>query len=191
MFKFNIIHKKLALLLMSLILVNILLLDNNSVNIIQLNKATLKDAKKIKKDSVSMLGYIKIAGVLKKSPIVKGSSKNALALGVGLMEHSVLPNEKGQTILTGHRETLFKDLVFFDQKDIRQIKDKVIEVYLKDLKKVNKYQITKVFIVNENSASKVWQTALKKNQLVLITCYPFTNELPDRRFIIYADKLTN
>lgn len=134
------------------------------------------------------LGYVEILGLMKKQPIIYGTSKADLYKGVGYMKQSVIPGKIGQTVLSMHRE--YKE--GFNKLQYAK-KDYVVKIHWNQNNKDYYYRLTTSLIINNDEPgwAKAWDTKerLKTNQLVLSTCYPFNeNKMnPPKRFIYYGE----
>ncbi|MFC4076018.1 sortase [Salinithrix halophila] len=112
-------------------------------------------------------------------PIVYGTGEKELAKGVGqyIGSGTVLPGEKGHTVLAGHRETVFRQANELKKGD---------KLYVKIDGFIHTYQIRKTFIVDDEDRSVI--VPHDKPDMSLITCYPFNlvGSAP-QRYIIRAD----
>ncbi|SDZ28680.1 class D sortase [Thermoactinomyces sp. DSM 45892] len=119
-----------------------------------------------------------------KIPIIEGTNEDELERGVGHYSKSVLPGEPDNAVLSGHRDTVFR------QMGNMQLGDELRVVTIRE---------TFVYVIQ-----KMWTTdALdrtvivprEKPVLTLTTCYPFSYIGPaPERYIIEAHltkRLTN
>ncbi|RTQ94190.1 class D sortase [Lysinibacillus telephonicus] len=109
-------------------------------------------------------------------PVVEGTDADSLDRGVGHLTKSVFPGQGEQIVLSGHRDTVFRD---FNKIEIG------------DLFIVNMpygtftYQIKDTEIVNEDDTTVIRK--MGEEVLVVTTCYPFDFlGSATQRFIIYA-----
>ncbi|MBQ6448248.1 MAG: class D sortase [Bacillus sp. (in: Bacteria)] len=128
-------------------------------------------------DAVGLLEMEKIDGVL---PIVEGTDPDDLEKGVGHYKGSFYPDENGQIVLSGHRDTVFRragELEIGDEL-------KIILPYGEF-----SYQITSTKIVEADDRSIITLDD-SKEELILTTCYPFrfVGNAP-QRYIIYAKRM--
>lgn len=128
-------------------------------------------------DAVGLLEIEKIDGVL---PIVEGTDPDDLEKGVGHYKGSFYPDENGQIVLSGHRDTVFRragELEIGDEL-------KIILPYGEF-----SYQITSTKIVEADDRSIITLDD-SKEELILTTCYPFrfVGNAP-QRYIIYAERM--
>ena len=94
--------------------------------------------------------------------VLAGASGSSLAFGPGHLFGSANPGEKGNIIISGHRDTHFSFL-----KDIK----KGDHIELQSKQKTSAYQITNIQIIDKTKVDNI--PADSKNKLILITCYPF------------------
>jgi sortase A len=125
-------------------------------------------------DTVGLLAIPRIKAEL---AIVEGTDPDDLEKGVGHYKGSYFPGDKGQIVLSGHRDTVFR---------------KLGELKLGDPLKVNMpygsftYEITDTKVVKSDDTSII-TLQNKQEELILTTCYPFSyvGNAP-KRYIIYA-----
>ena len=152
---------------------------------------SLEDAKKAVADDQGMSkkqfspGVGKASGILTipklkaDLPIVEGTDADDLAKGVGHYKGSYDPDQKGQIVLSGHRDTVFRrtgELNIGDQLKITVPYGEFV------------YEITHTKIVDQHDTSII-TLQNEKEELVLTTCYPFhfVGNAPER-YIIYAKR---
>jgi sortase A len=128
-------------------------------------------------DAVGLLEIDRIDGVL---PIVEGTNPDDLEKGVGHYKGSFYPEENGQIVLSGHRDTVFRragELEIGDEL-------KIVLPYGEF-----SYQITSTKIVEADDQSIITLDNTKE-ELILTTCYPFrfVGNAP-QRYIIYAERM--
>ncbi|SLL35672.1 Sortase (surface protein transpeptidase) [Mycobacteroides abscessus subsp. abscessus] len=128
-------------------------------------------------DAVGLLVIDKIDGEL---PIVEGTDPDDLEKGVGHYKGSFYPEENGQIVLSGHRDTVFRragELEIGDEL-------KIVLPYGEF-----SYQITSTKIVEADDRSIITLDNTKE-ELILTTCYPFrfVGNAP-QRYIIYAERM--
>ncbi|MBD1382294.1 class D sortase [Metabacillus arenae] len=127
------------------------------------------------------VGILEIPRLEAELPIVEGTDPNDLEKGVGHYKGSYYPDENGQIVLSGHRDTVFRRTGELEIGD----SIKILLPYGD-----YEYEITSTKIVKADDTSII---TLQNNaeELVLTTCYPFSfvGDAPER-YIIYA-KRTN
>lgn len=101
---------------------------------------------------------------LGKSRIVlAGASGSSLAFGPGHLFNSAAPGEKGNVVISGHRDTHFGFLRELQAGDILQLESADRQQHI--------YTISHIAIVDINQAPLI--PIDDHNKIVLITCYPF------------------
>lgn len=131
----------------------------------------------IKKPKVgSVIGSLSIPRLKRVIPIIEGTGAKELKKGVGHYVGSVLPGISDNSVLAGHRDSVFRNLG---------------EIKLGDLLKVKTdygtftYEVHKIRIVTANDRTVIVPTA--DAVLTLSTCYPFRfiGNAP-KRYIVQA-----
>jgi len=123
------------------------------------------------------IGILSIPKIKAELAIVEGTDPDDLEKGVGHYKGSYFPGDKGQIVLSGHRDTVF-----------RKLGELKIGNHLKMQMPYGNYtyEITHTKIVKSNDKTVI---TLQKQQeeLILTTCYPFhyVGNAP-KRYIIYA-----
>ena len=111
-------------------------------------------------------------------PIYEGTDEDALERGVGHYAKSVLPGESDNSVLSGHRDTVFRSIGKLKVGD---------ELIVKTYAGVFTYRIKKTWIVDEDDRSVIVSHYGKKI-LTLTTCYPFNWIGPaPQRYIIQSE----
>ncbi|WP_251405107.1 class D sortase [Metabacillus litoralis] len=110
------------------------------------------------------IGELHIPTIKNKYPIFLGTDSATLKSGVGMHKSkwTVLPNENGHVLLSGHRDTVFEEMGELKIGDALSI-DFEGSTYV--------YQIRKIFITNKEDRTVI----VRKEQplLTISTCYPF------------------
>lgn len=123
------------------------------------------------------LGKITIPALKETLPIYQGTENAQLKMGIGHYERSVLPGVADNSVLSGHRDSVFSHLG----------KLKIGEfVTVETVAGKFTYKISKFRIVGANDRTVIVPT--KTAVLTLTTCYPFyyIGNAP-KRFIVSAD----
>jgi sortase A len=94
--------------------------------------------------------------------VLAGASGSSLAFGPGHLFNSANPGEKGNVIISGHRDTHFSFLEKIKKGDHFELQSK---------SKISAYQVIDVQIIDKTKIDKI--PVDSKNKLILITCYPF------------------
>jgi sortase A len=124
-------------------------------------------------------GLLLIPKINAELAIVEGTDADDLEKGVGHYKGSFYPEENGQIVLSGHRDTVFRkagDLVLGDHLTMKMPYGDYT------------YEITDTKIVSADDTSII-TLQNSEEELVLTTCYPFNyvGDAPDR-YIIYAKR---
>jgi sortase A len=127
------------------------------------------------------VGILQIPRLNADLPIVEGTDPDDLEKGVGHYKGSYYPDEKGQIVLSGHRDTVFRKAGELEIGDSLEI----ILPYGNF-----EYEITETKIVESDDLSII-TLQNETEELLLTTCYPFSyvGNAP-QRYIIYAKKKT-
>ncbi|WP_415815153.1 class D sortase [Mesobacillus thioparans] len=130
-------------------------------------------------DTGEASGLLLIPKIEAELPIVEGTDPDDLEKGVGHYKDSFYPDEKGQIVLSGHRDTVFRkagDLKLGDHMTVKMPYGDYT------------YEIVGTKIVSADDTSII-TLQNSEEELVLTTCYPFSyvGDAPDR-YIIYAKR---
>ena len=123
------------------------------------------------------IGSLSIPVLKQKLPIIQGTGADDLKKGVGHFTQSVLPGEKDNCVLSGHRDTVFAKLGKL------KIGDQLI---VQTSAGTYTYEIKRIRIVDKDDKTVIVPT--DHAVLTLSTCYPFhfIGNAPDR-YILIAD----
>lgn len=120
------------------------------------------------------IGTINIPTLNKILPLYEGTSNSELKKGVGHFIESVLPGELSNSVISGHRYTVFTEIGKLKIKDMIIIKT--------DTGKFT-YEVFEIKIVKKDDKTIIVPT--KEAILTLTTCYPFNYiNLSPKRYII-------
>ncbi|GAA0350901.1 sortase SrtA [Alkalibacterium iburiense] len=127
-------------------------------------------------DKHEAFGLLYIPKLDRSIGIVEGTDPDALDKGVGHMSSTVFPGQGEQTILSGHRDTVFKNFSQLELGDTFVVTMPYGEFT---------YEIRETEIVDAEDTSVVGQ--MGEEVLVVSTCYPFDylGYAPER-FVFYA-----
>jgi sortase A len=126
------------------------------------------------------VGTISLPRLKLNWPIYEGTTDAQLAKGVGHYVKSVLPGETDNTVLSGHRTTVFNRLGELKVADHISIKTKA-GIFI--------YKIREFRIVSRTDKTVIVPTDTAV--LTLTTCYPFNNVgVTTKAFIVVADLVT-
>jgi len=113
--------------------------------------------------------------------VLSGGSGRTLAFGPGHLSASVMPGEKGNSVIAGHRDTHFSFLRHIELGDSLLIETIGGRRYL--------YEVIGIDVVDSRRGSLLLDTDVPV--LSLVTCYPFdTSEVGGpMRYVVTASKL--
>jgi sortase A len=138
-------------------------------------------AKDYDPDTGETTGMLLIPKLDAELPIVEGTHEDELAKGVGHYRGTAYPLQNDQIVLSGHRDTVFRDMGELELGD-----DLVIQMEYGDFT----YEIKETKIVDADDRTII--VPHDEEVLTLTTCYPFNfvGSAPDR-YIIYAYPVDN
>jgi len=136
----------------------------------------ISDIENINFEEGKTIGLLYVPKLDKELPIIEGVDKEELAVGVGHYPGTAYPLQKEQIVLSGHRDTVFRNF------DKLKIGDRFV-VYLPYGK--FEYEIYDTEIVHADDRTVIRPRG--EEILTVTTCYPFyfLGDAPDR-FIFYA-----
>jgi len=113
--------------------------------------------------------------------VLEGANGRTLAWGPGHVERSALPGERGNAVVTGHRDTHFGFLRALAAGDAVVVEDAI------GLRTT--YRVREVRIVDHRALHL--PTADSSRLLTLVTCYPFDAVAPDTpwRYVVLAEEV--
>lgn len=123
------------------------------------------------------IGLLTVPKLKKDIPIIEGTDEEQLAAGVGHYPGTAFPTQKDQIVLSGHRDTVFRQFDQLELGDIFTVKLPYGEF---------SYEIYDTKIVDADDRTIIKSTA-PDEILTVTTCYPFSylGNAP-QRFIFYA-----
>ncbi|MCT8139465.1 class D sortase [Anaerobacillus sp. CMMVII] len=114
-------------------------------------------------------------------PIFHGTNEDELLRGVGHVIGTALPGEQNNSVLSGHRDTVFRKLGSVTKGDVLQV-ESTNGVYT--------YKVRKVRIVEADDLTVI--VPKPKATLTVSTCYPFTYIGPaEQRYVLVADLINS
>jgi len=110
--------------------------------------------------------------------ILQGTHGSSLAFGPGYLIGSAEPGSNGSTVIAGHRDTHFRFVKALRQGDKLQLTGLSGEPY--------SYRVDTLSVV-DSKEQELFATA-DQNQLILVTCYPFSTINPGGplKYVIHA-----
>ncbi|MFJ7929845.1 class D sortase [Peribacillus sp. NPDC096622] len=126
-----------------------------------------------------LMGELYIPKIEATLPIYHGTDEDELEKGVGHYAGSVLPGEKDNSVLSGHRDTIFRELGEVGEGDLLIAKTEAGTFT---------YKVRKVRIVDADDRTVI--VPKPKATLTVTTCYPFSyiGSAPER-YVLVADLL--
>lgn len=123
------------------------------------------------------IGSLMIPALKRKLPILQGTGVEELKKGVGHFTQSVLPGENDNSVFSGHRETVFRQLGNLKIGDLLIVQTSAGTFT---------YEVKGTRIVHEDDKAVIVPT--DHAVLTMTTCYPFNTPgySPDR-YIVSAD----
>jgi len=120
-------------------------------------------------------GILEIPKIDAELPIIEGTDEDELEKGVGHYRGTAYPLENDQILLSGHRDTVFRDMGELEIGDTFIIKLPYGEFA---------YEIYETFIVDADDTTVIQSTA-PDEVLTVSTCYPFNfiGSAPERYII--------
>ncbi|MFD1030245.1 class D sortase [Metaplanococcus flavidus] len=108
-------------------------------------------------------------------PIFEGTDPDQLAKGIGHFANSVLPGEDNNSVLSGHRDTVFRQLGEIGENDLLIVTTSAGEFT---------YRVQKVRIVDEDDRTVI--VPKPRATLTVTTCYPFNfvGSAPERYVLV-------
>lgn len=124
-----------------------------------------------------MIGKLTIPKLEANLPIYHGTDEDELEKGVGHFSGSVLPGERDNSVLSGHRDTVFRKLGDVGKGDLLVVSTEAGNFT---------YKVRRVRIVDADDRTVIVPTP--RATLTVSTCYPFNfiGDAPER-YILVAD----
>lgn len=123
------------------------------------------------------IGLFYIPRLDREIPIIEGTDEDELAQGVGHYKDTGLPGENRQILLSGHRDTVFRQFGELEHGD---------ELHIKMVHGTFIYVIQDHEIVDADDRTVI-DPSREDEYLTVSTCYPFSfvGSAPDR-YVVYA-----
>ena len=128
-----------------------------------------------------LMGELIIPKLEASLPIIHGTNEDELEKGVGHFAESVMPGENDNSVLSGHRDTVFRELGEVGKGDL---------LIVKTFSGTFTYKVRQVRIVDEDDRTVI--VPKPKAVLTVSTCYPFdyVGYAPER-YILVADLVSS
>jgi sortase A len=152
--------------------------SSGSVYLPELDSSFTTDSKTLlpKPKVGDVIGTLSIPKIKKTINIIEGTATKELKLGVGHYIGSVLPGVSDNSVLAGHRDSVFRNLGQLKIGDLMTVRTSYGTFV---------YEVHKIRIVNANDRTVIVPT--KDAILTLSTCYPFrfVGNAP-KRYVVQA-----
>jgi sortase A len=127
------------------------------------------------------IGELVIPKLSKTLPIFHGANEDELEKGVGHFAGSVLPGEKDNSVLSGHRDTVFRQLGKIGKGDLFIVRTSAGKFT---------YKVRRTRIVEADDRTVI--VPKPRATLTVTTCYPFSyiGDAP-QRYILIADLISS
>lgn len=144
-------------------------------------REALAGRQKFKPVESDVLGVLEIPKIKAELPIIEGTDEEMLDRGVGHYSASALPLDGEQILLSGHRDTVFRNFAKLELGD---------RFIVKLPYGTFEYEISSTEIVDKDDTSVI--RPMGKEVLVVTTCYPFryVGDAP-QRYVAYADPVSS
>ena len=108
--------------------------------------------------------------------VLDGASSQTMRVGLGHITGTSSPGENGNVAIAGHRDTFFRPLRRIQEGD---------EILLETPAKALTYRVSSTEIVDPSEVAVLRSHG--KDELTLVTCYPFSYLGPaPKRFVVHA-----
>lgn len=110
----------------------------------------------------AVMGKVTIPSISLEYPLIHGDDDSELSKGIGHDPGTTLPGENGNVVITGHRDTVFRNLGKVQEGDLVKL-----NTYYGNFT----YKVSKIRIVDEDDKTVIVRS--DKEMLTIYTCYPF------------------
>ncbi|MGM9926278.1 MAG: class D sortase [Bacillus sp. (in: firmicutes)] len=147
--------------------------------VVRENKENKKHANRVTYAEIpqegELMGELYIPKLDKSLPIIHGTDEDELAKGVGHFAGSVLPGERDNSVLSGHRDTVFRRLGEVGVGD---------ELVTTTTAGTFTFKVKKTRIVDSDDRTVI--VPKNKPTLTVTTCYPFNfiGDAPERYILV-------
>ncbi|MBZ5554534.1 MAG: class D sortase [Acidobacteriia bacterium] len=127
------------------------------------------------------VGKIEISTIGLEAMIMEGTDGKTLRRAVGHLSGTPLPGQQGNVVITGHRDTFFRELRKVTKDD---------EITLTTLDGSFRYRVDFTAVVSSDNVSVLDDS--EDAVLTLVTCYPFYYVGPaPKRFVVRAHRISS
>ena len=142
-----------------------------------LNNSTADLQKAPAQPGSRLVGRLEIPKLEVSSIILEGVGSKTLRVGLGHVPGTPWPGQPGNVVIAGHRDTFFRPLRKIEICD---------EVSVATTAHTYYYQVRSIEIVDPRNVNAL--RSHNKDELTLITCYPFSYIGPaPKRFVVHAE----
>lgn len=126
-----------------------------------------------------VIGKVSIPSLNQEFPLIEGTDPSELAKGVGHYTSSALPGEIDNSVIAGHRDTVFRDVGKMAEGD---------KIIIETTDNTYTYEVFKRQIVDKEDRTII--VSSEQPILTVVTCYPFHYVGPaPKRYILTAKLL--
>ncbi|MDR3215081.1 MAG: sortase [Bacilli bacterium] len=175
-------NKKKLFLILNLLIIALMLYNNLNNKQTNISHALTKQTITQNSSNNQLENEVKIMILNKEYSLFNDFSIQHLLDGYGKMPHSANYADIGQSIIGAHRESHGNILKHVKINDI---------ITIKDHKKLIKYEVSSINIIDEKNANEFYLQNTRDNILTLFTCYPVdaSDANPTKRLVINALKI--
>lgn len=143
----------------------------NSLNTDHLQKTIID----LQPETGDVIGVLSIPRLEAELPIIEGTHEDELKIGVGHYSKTAFPTGGKQILLSGHRDTVFRNLGELEIGDIFEVKMEY-GIFV--------YKIEETYIVDADDTTVI-DYSIDEEVLTVSTCYPFNfiGSAPNRYII--------
>jgi sortase A len=124
-----------------------------------------------------LLGRLEVPRIGLSAMVLEGVGPQTLRVAVGHVLRTPEPGQPGNIALAGHRDTFFRPLRQIEVND---------EIRMDTPSRILRYRVSSTEVVDPHDTGVL--KPHHKNELTLITCYPFSYiGAAPKRFIVHAD----
>lgn len=124
-----------------------------------------------------LLGRLEIPRIGLSAVVLEGVGSRTMQVALGHIPGTPSPGQQGNVGVAGHRDTFFRALHRINMQD---------EIVLETTAKTYHYRVTSLEVVDPEYVAVLRSN--NKDELTLVTCYPFSYLGPaPKRFIVHAD----
>jgi len=124
-----------------------------------------------------LVAHLEIPKVGVSAMVLEGVGSRTLRIGLGHVPRTSWPGSPGNVVIAGHRDTFFRPLRNIELCD---------EISLDTAARTYRYRVSSFEVVDPHDVNEL--TFHGKDELTLITCYPFSYiGAAPKRFIVHAE----